>query len=115
MNYMEAAFAPATRKYQEQVIRDTWGHLAPVKGQYYHGHMVFTIGCYGSDYLNPTVIHEDFKGLEPSPWSYECIQDWLMDRARKFEVGCVYQFTGHMRNYRLVGKVKKIADHTKGK
>lgn len=105
------AFAPAEARDRERVTEDTWGHLAPEKNKKYEGRIVFAVGCLGIDDLNPTALVCKFDGLDSSPWFYDCLQEWLQNQ--KTEAGCTYEFKGHFRNYKFVGKVKKIADYNK--
>lgn len=55
------------RKYKAEVMAHTWGHLAPKKNKAYRGHIVFAIGCFGSDHLNPTALACEFSDLDSSP------------------------------------------------
>lgn len=50
------AFVPWEAEYKAQVMGATWGHLAPTRNKIYRGHIIFALGCCGSDYLNPTVL-----------------------------------------------------------
>ena len=81
--------AYAERKYQE-VQRDTWGHLAPKKGQKYIGTFAFAVGCYGG--LGGEVTACVFDGLDDSPWFYEALQDYICTLDMK--AGCIYRFEG---------------------
>ncbi len=103
------AFAPAEARYREQVLESTWGHLAPEKNHKYPGRIVFAVGIYDSDDLNPTIIVCNFEGLHDSPWLYEALQDFV--QGKKYDPGCVYEWTGHFRNHKFVGKVRKIEDY----
>lgn len=100
------AFAPVTAHNRQQVMRATWGHLAPSKGRKYHGHIVFAIGCFGSDHLNPTVLECELKGLDSSPWFYDAVQEFLA--SQETEEGGVYRFDGYFRNYELVGSIRRL-------
>lgn len=109
---MWEVFAPIEEKYHEQVIQETWGHLAPEKSKTYSGRIVFAIGCLGSDDLNPTTLLFDFKGLEMSPWLYDYLNEFLSDlchrHGRQVEVGGVYEFKGSFRNYHFKGKLNLL-------
>lgn len=118
---MADAFAPIEAQYREDVARDTWGHLAPEKNKTYRGRVVYAIGCFGSDELNPTVIASDFDDLPSSPWFYEALHEyvdsisWEPGRAypkRKGhgEQGCVYEWTGTLRNYKFRGSARLLLD-----
>lgn len=62
----------AERKRQ-QVTQDTWGHLAPKKGQSYEGYMIYAHGGYGDIVL----LDAGFKNLSDSPWLFEAMQEYL--------------------------------------
>jgi hypothetical protein len=112
------AFAPVEAIYREEVMRATWGHLAPKKGKIYRGYMTFAIGCYDHDDLNPTPLKVQFRGLDDSPWIYEAIHErlsrWHLGFGRRrrrqprFAVGGVYRFDGCIQNYRFYGKIRRI-------
>ncbi len=106
---MADAFAPVEARYRAQVMQETWGHLAPRKHKTYRGSIVFAIGCYGSDYLNPTVLSSDFPD---SPWMYESIMDFLGDGQhadkQRFTVGTVHRFNGSFRNYEWSGTFQQL-------
>ncbi len=105
------AFAPAEAKYQEQVMRATWGHLAPEQGKAYKGFVIFAIGYY--DDLNPLPLDVQFKGLDDSPWFYEALTDfigkpqWNVTRKR-FKSGSVYRFDGTFANYTFKGRFRRL-------
>ncbi len=107
------AFAPATAKYHEDVRRATWGHLAPRKRKTYRGHVVFAVGCFGSDDLNPTPLECEFKGLDSSPWFYDALTEFLgefvgIGDGHPCEAGGVYRWEGTFRNYEFVGNLEKL-------
>lgn len=106
------AFAPAEARYRAEVMADTWGHLAPKKNRTYRGHVVFVIGLFGSDNLNPTVLECEFKTnkgeeLDSSPWFYDALQDFLQSLEKSEEVGGIFRFEGTFRNYEFNGFVTK--------
>ena len=68
------AFEPALMRYKTEVMKQTWGHLAPKRNRTYKGHMVFVVGCFGSDHLNPTAIECEFEGLDSSPWFFDHLE-----------------------------------------
>lgn len=111
----------------------TWGHLAPKKNKTYRGRIVYAVGCFGSDNLNPTVIESDFGDLSSSPWFYDAIQELIgggdapKTKKNPFSTydgssymlgglinkqGCVYEWTGTMRNYQFTGQRRLIYDST---
>lgn len=92
------AFAPVEADYKAKVQAATWGHLAPVKGKTYEGRIVYAIGCFGDDPLNPIALVCDFDGLDSSPWFFDAMAEFI--GSGKNKVGCVYEFTGTFRNYR---------------
>lgn len=117
-NYMEEAFAPAEAHYRNEVLKHTWGHLAPVKGIEYRGHIVFAVGCYDNDHLNPTVLECGFKDadgddLDDSPWFYDAMTDFLgefveIDDGGKAKTGGVYRWDGTFRNFKFRGKLRRL-------
>lgn len=90
---LEWAEAP----YREAVKVDTWGHLAPKENKTYKGRVVFAIGCFGDDELNPVVLVSEFRGLDSSPWFYDALMDFLSTmqckkaRTRR-DVGKVFEW-----------------------
>jgi len=72
--FMEA-FAPAEAVYKAQVMENTWGHLAPKKDVTYRGRIVYAVGCFGNDPLNPTPLVCEFKNLDSSPWFFNAMND----------------------------------------
>lgn len=79
-------------------LKETWGHLAPVKNRTYKGRVVYAVGCFGDDELNPTPLVADFRGLDSSPWFYEALCEFIGELEGN-ESGCVYEWTGTLRNY----------------
>ncbi len=108
------AFAPAEAKYREDVMRATWGHLAPEKHRSYHGFIVFAIGCYDSGELNPTPLSVEFKDLDDSPWFYDALHEMLgkyqigFRKRKRFKVGGVYRWDGQVCNYKFKGKFRRL-------
>lgn len=105
------AFAPVEAAYHAAVLRDTWGHLAPEKDKSYPGRLVFSFGVYESGDLNPTILVCDFgeagDELDGGPWFYRAVHDFL-DRYTPGKAGCVYEWTGVVRNYRFKGKRARL-------
>lgn len=101
--WVEEAFGPVEARYRQEVLANTWGHLAPKRGLTYPGRVVFTFGVFDSGELNPTVIACDFEGLDDSPWFYEHLNDWL-DQFAPGEAGRIYEWTGTFKNYRFRGR-----------
>lgn len=102
---MADAFAPVEARYHAQVLESTWGHLAPRKNKKYRGHVVFALGCFGSDYLNPTVLVCEI-GLDGSPWFFEALMDFL--RSLEGDEGGVYRWDGIFRNYEFSGSFRRL-------
>lgn len=104
------SFASACIEWQaaqhSQALIETWGHLAPKRNRTYKGHIVFALGCFGNDGLNPTALECEFDGLDSSPWFYEAMCDFL--HSTKGEEGNVYRFDGHFRNYKFVGNLRQL-------
>ena len=95
--------------HREQ-LKETWGHLAPVKNRTYEGRIVYAIGCYNG-VLNPTPLSCVLGKLGSSPWFYEAIHGWLSDLPEAYrQDACVYEWTGTFRNYRFDGKIRLLLD-----
>lgn len=112
------AFAPVEAGYRNQVMTETFGHLAPHPRQKYSGEILFTHGEYG----DIIVIRNEIE-IEDSPWFFEDIQEFVAGRMVQgvgayvkrtlIKTGAVYRFTGYymkFRNgaYRFSGKVTKV-------
>ncbi len=107
------AFAVAEEHYATLVMKDTWGHLAPKKNKTYKGRIVYAVGCFGSDDLNPTPIVCEFDGLDGSPWFFDAINEFIQSQDNN--PGCVYEFKGGFRNYHFTGTVSKVQDYNEEK
>jgi len=92
------------------VVEATWGHLAASEGAEYQGRIVYAVGIYGDDYLNPTALVSEFDDLANSPWEYEAVQAFLQHEDTPKDAGCIYEFVGVMRNYECSGVVTKVLD-----
>lgn len=94
---------------QREQMKETWGHLAAEKDKTYTGRVVFAVGCFGDDELNPTPIAYDFAELDSSPWFYEALNEFLQDLPDdQRKPGCVYEWRGTMRNYEFTGRIKRL-------
>ena len=108
------AFEPVMARYRSEQMKATWGHLAPKRNKKYRGFIVFAIGCFGSDHLNPTVLSCELKDLDSSPWFYDALMDFLSDQQEcdneksAFKIGNVYRFDGFFRNYEFVGTMRRL-------
>ena len=100
------AFAPSEALYRAQILAETWGHLAPKKGRSYRGHIVFAVGCFGDDPLNPTALDCEFRGLVSSPWFFEAISQFM--GAQRHAVGGVFRFDGVFRDYEFLGTIRRL-------
>lgn len=108
---MAEVFAPVEARYHAQVLKETWGHLAPIKNRKYKGHIIWALGCFGSEHLNPTVLQYDLKGvdgndLESSPWFFDAMIDFLQEQSRA--EGTLWRFDGFFRNYEFVGVIQQL-------
>lgn len=103
---MDDAWAPIVAHQREQVLRATWGHLAPQKGASYRGSVVFAFGCFGSDHLNPTVLFCDFDGLDSSPWFYDALITFLGTKGGK--AGAAFVWSGEFKNYKFRGRFRRV-------
>lgn len=99
-------FIPIEQANREIVRQNTWGHLAPKKDKRYKGRIVYAVGCFGDDPLNPTVLSCDLGNLDSSPWFFDALMDFLGKQEKK--AGCVYEFIGTFCNYAFRGKIKTI-------
>lgn len=100
---IESAYA--LREYRE-VMRDTWGHLAPKERQKYAGTFAFAVGCYGG--IGGEVTACAFDGLDDSPWFYEALQEYVS--TLDMEAGCIYRFEGVFCDGVFSGKTSVILD-----
>ena len=92
---------------RKQVMQETWGHLAPRKGQSYKGYMVYAHSGYGDIVL----IDSGFENLSDSPWLYENMQDFIAENGNGSNV---YRWDGRYKvsadgHYCFEGKIKKVA------
>jgi len=103
---MADVFAPVEARNYEIVCQNTWGHLAPRRNKTYRGSLVFAVGAFGNDPLNPTLLTMDFGDLDSSPWLFDAMEEFA--RAQKGEPGAVYRFDGTFRNYQFKGVVRRL-------
>jgi hypothetical protein len=103
---LEDAFKPIEAYYQHQALAEAWGHLAPKRNKIYRGRIVYVVGCFGNDHLNPTVMACELGDLESSPWFYDALIEFL--QQQQTEVGYVYEFVGTFRNYVFQGKIRAV-------
>lgn len=100
------AFALAEANYRAEVLKATWGHLAPKQNKVYRGYVVFAVGCFGSDHLNPTAIECELGNLEGSPWFFDALCEFL--QSLETEAGGVYRWNGTFRNYEFTGTLQRL-------
>jgi len=100
------AFAKPEADYKSKVMEHTWGHLAPKRNKIYPCRIVFAVGIFGDDALNPTAIHCHTPGLESSPWFFDAMMDFMQDTHPT--EGKVYEFIGTFKNYRFSGNIKIV-------
>lgn len=107
-NYFEEALADYNAEFQEQIFQLTWGHLAPTRNKKYKGKILFAVSCFCSE--ERQLINYEFQDLDSSPWLYDAVHEFLevLDEEGTIEAGCVYEFTGVIRNYKIEGTLKKI-------
>jgi hypothetical protein len=105
-----STFASACQQWEAdeeyKVFCDTWGHLAPKKNKTYKGYVIWALGCFGSDRLNPTPIMSQFRGLDSSPWFYNLLIDFLHAHSKK--EGKIFRFDGTFKNYVFTGKIQEL-------
>jgi hypothetical protein len=103
--------APYNARVKDQVMRETWGHLAPNHRQIYEGFILFTHTAWNK--IEP--IEFEFKNLEMSPWLFEQMNEFISKKELLKNDGSfgVFIFTGKYQlynngNYRFSGKIKKV-------
>ena len=78
---------------RNEVMNDTWGHLAPVKDQVYGGYILYTVGAYG----DITCIQTHFRDLPDSPWFYKDLHSFMgtdLDGVIGEQQGMIFLFLG---------------------
>ena len=93
------------RKTQE-VMKETFGHLAPKVEKQYKGFMVYAHSAYGDIVL----IDACFKDLDDSPWLFENMNNFIAENGKR---GDLYKWIGYCLvdsngEYSFVGKIAKI-------
>jgi len=108
------AFAASEIDYRAKLLKQTWGNLAPKRDKTYKGHILFAVGCFGDDPLNPTILESEFRGLDSSPWFFDALSEFLSADQHcaagrcRFRAGCVYRFDGTFRNYIFKGSLRVV-------
>ena len=85
------------RKYQE-VMQDTWGHLAPEPGTKYEGYLTFAHSDYSSQ--GSIIIEARFEGLDDSPWFFQDLNDYIADKTKDEKGGAVFRFDGTYKRFK---------------
>lgn len=62
-----------------EVMRETWGHLAPVPRRVYAGFVIFSVSPNGDHNL----LDFDFGGLDGNPWTFEHVSDWWSNETNR--------------------------------
>lgn len=92
------------------VRADTWGHLAPKKGEKYPVEMVVAVGFFSEDVRNPVLLScGPVDGPWDGPWFYDSVRDFISESLGKDEnESKIFRFVGHWRNYKFVGKFTQL-------
>jgi hypothetical protein len=61
----------------EEVMKNTWGHLAPTPRQTYTGYIIFSVSPNGDHNL----LDFDFNGLDGNPWTLEHVSEWWSEET----------------------------------
>ena len=103
-----------TRK--EEVLYNTWGHLAPETNIKYYGYIIVATSQFGnSTYL----LDYEFKKLNSSPWLYEDVGNFMFNTKFETDISNIYRFDGWYKKFKNDncqfggGKFHKICDATK--
>jgi len=75
---------------QEEVLQDTWGHLAAEPRKSYPGFILFSASPNGDHNL----LDFDFKGLDGNPWTLDHVSEWWSCETNKdaYSVGDTVRF-----------------------
>jgi len=88
-----------------EVMKDTWGHLAPKSRCTYKGTILYTVGECG----DITCIRSEFADLDGGPWLHANIQQFMCSNEIDEEAGKVYRFTGtYSIKHGFVGTIEII-------
>lgn len=89
----------------------TWGHLAPQKGIKYPIEFTAAVGWFADDISNPILLScGPADGPWYGPWFYDSVREFISEHIGKDEnEGKLFRFAGYWRNYKFVGKFKRIA------
>ncbi|HDZ13421.1 hypothetical protein LCGC14_0621980 [marine sediment metagenome] len=95
----------AERK-KKQVMRETFGHLAPKEGRTYKGYMIWAYGRWGDIIL----LEAAFENLNDSPWLFEAMQEHVGEHLNGEGI---YKWEGHFSkieegSYCFGGKIKRL-------
>lgn len=90
---------------RQELLADTWGHLAAKRNKRYKIKIIFSESCYGGQGTS-LIDTRLYNGLENSPWLYEAILHRI-NKLTKRTPG-IYCINGIVRNYRIIGRVHKL-------
>lgn len=93
----------------EEVLRDTWGHMAAKPKKEYTGYVIFAASCYDSGELSAIKVEfKDAQGreLNGGPWMYDAVQELMC--AQKVDRGEVYRWEGRVKDYKFKGHLRKL-------
>lgn len=85
---MSEAWAPIEAAQKHRVMRQTFGHLAPIPRNAYRGSILFA----HSEYGDLVALRSDFPGLPDSPWFFSDMMEFII--SAKTEAGRIYEFEG---------------------
>lgn len=86
---------------REEIMQDTWGHLAPSPRKLYQGSIVMAHGDYG----DLVILRVDFPDLPDSPWFYEDLREFVGHQMFEVEAGTVHRFVGTYRYTKRMGGI----------
>lgn len=107
MQHIAEIMADYNEVKRQEVLAYTWGHLAAKKDKPYRIKILFSESSYGSQGTS-LIESKLYDGLQDSPWLYDAILNRI-HQGMKRKPG-VYVINGIIRNYRVIGKAKKISN-----
>lgn len=94
------------KRKKNEVMRDTWGHLAPEPRRKYYGYILVAYAFNG----NIMILDWQFESLEASPWQFQHFVTFVnqyIDRCFRdgidLEPGNVYRYDGWYMPYKNGG------------
>lgn len=94
----------------EEVLRDTWGHMAAKPKKVYTGYVIFAVGCYGGNSCEAVKVEfKDSRGreLDGGPWMYDAVQSLMT--SQKVDRGEIYRWEGEVKGYKFKGHLRKLS------